>query len=80
MSPKDRVLLTAGILIMAFGITAVLFGQATYGSIIGTLTDPSGDVMPGTQVKAVNTGTNVSSTAQTNSSGNYELTQLLPGT
>jgi hypothetical protein len=56
------------------------FGQATYGSIIGTVTDSTGAVVDSAQIKALNTGTTVSSTTETNQSGNYQLTQLLPGT
>ncbi len=55
------------------------FGQATYGNIIGTVTDTTGAAVPGVQVSVKNIGTGVSVTAQTNPSGNYETTNLLPG-
>ena len=53
--------------------------QAVYGNIIGTVTDPSGGVIPGAQVNAMNNSTGVSTTAQTDQSGNYSIIQLLPG-
>jgi len=68
------------LLFAVFGVVAASFGQATYGSIIGTVTDSTGAVVDNAQIKALNTGTKVSSTTQTNPSGNYRLTQLLAGT
>ena len=79
--PKNRILLRLCLLVALICSTApASLAQATYGNIIGTVTDPAGAVVPGAQVKAVNTGTNISSIVRTNPSGNYELTQLLPGT
>ena len=54
--------------------------QAVFGSIIGTVTDNSGAVVPGAKItiKDVNRGTVLSTT--TNDSGNYTQTQLSPGT
>ena len=55
------------------------FGQAVYGSLIGTVTDQSGAAVPGAKVTITNIGTNVSETTETNSSGNFNQTRLLPG-
>ena len=60
-----------------FGTT---LGQAVYGSVIGTVTDASGAAVPNASVTITNAGTNVSETTQTNASGNYTLTRLIPGT
>ncbi|HEX5483955.1 MAG TPA: carboxypeptidase regulatory-like domain-containing protein [Terriglobia bacterium] len=65
-------------LMASFGTAA--FGQATYGNIIGNVTDPSGAAIPGVKVIAANVGTGVSVATQSNSSGNYVTTHLLPGT
>ncbi|MGH9351391.1 MAG: carboxypeptidase regulatory-like domain-containing protein, partial [Terriglobia bacterium] len=55
------------------------FGQATYGNIIGTVTDPTGASVPGVKVVAQNIATGVSVAAMTNDSGNYVASHLLPG-
>ncbi len=53
--------------------------QAVYGSIIGTVTDPSGADVASAKVTATNVDTNVATTASTNTSGNYTLAPLTPG-
>ncbi len=53
-------------------------GQAVYGSILGTITDPSGAAVGGAKVTATSATKNVSTTANTNESGNYAVTHLIP--
>jgi outer membrane receptor protein involved in Fe transport len=53
--------------------------QAVYGSIFGTITDARGSGVPGATVTITNTGTNVTETIKTDSSGNYNQTRLIPG-
>jgi len=53
-------------------------GQAVYGSILGTITDPSGAAVNGAKVSATSQTKNVSTTANTNESGNYAVTHLIP--
>jgi len=50
------------------------------GRIKGTVTDPSGAVMPGVDVVAINTATGVKSETKTLSDGNYLFPQLPVGT
>ena len=57
-----------------------LFGQQGRGTILGTVTDPSGAPIPGVKVSIVNSGTNVSLVAQTNSEGYYTSPALVVGT
>lgn len=54
------------------------FGQAVFGNIIGTVTDPSGAAVANVKVtvKSQNKGTSVEAT--TNASGNYTVTHLIP--
>ncbi len=59
--------------------SAVSFGQSTYGSIVGLITDSSAAVIPGGAVVVTNTETNISKSVKTGASGNYEVTHLLPG-
>jgi hypothetical protein len=56
------------------------FGQAVYGSVFGTVSDASGAAIPGANVTVTNIATNVTETAKTNSSGNFNQTRLNPGT
>lgn len=51
--------------------------QTITGSIRGTVTDPSGAVIPGASVTATNVSTGVSTATQTNKDGDYNL-QFLP--
>ena len=72
------------------GVSAVLFSifalqvpancQVLYGSMVGTATDPSGAVIPAATVTATSTGTGQTRSDTTDSSGRYNLTNLLPGT
>ncbi len=58
---------------------AVLNGQETRGMILGRVTDPSGAIVVGATVNAINTATNVRTTTTTNQSGDYTLPFLNPG-
>ena len=60
-SPLARGVLymTLGLLLMAWGATAVS-AQVLYGSIVGTLTDETGAVVPGAVVTVKNTSTGLS--------------------
>ena len=50
------------------------------GAIQGTVTDPSGAVVPGASVTATNVATAVQTTRSTTSGGLYDITPLIPGT
>ena len=64
-------------LLMAVFVIAATFGeqgasaQVLYGSLVGTVTDPNGAVVPGASVLATNQDTGVSKTATTDSAGGY---------
>lgn len=66
-------------------LTSVLFlvpraqGQAAYGTIIGTVTDPSEAAVPGAKVTATDKNKGTSSSTTTNASGYYTITNLTPG-
>ncbi|HZQ94949.1 MAG TPA: TonB-dependent receptor [Candidatus Sulfotelmatobacter sp.] len=53
-------------------------GQAVYGSILGTVSDPSGAAVAGAKVTVTSQTKNVSVTDVTNDSGNYSVTHLIP--
>jgi hypothetical protein len=56
------------------------FGQAVYGNIVGTVTDPSGAPVPGAKVTVTSLGQGVSFSTTTNASGNYQQMHLIVGT
>src|SRR5713226_6378451 len=64
-------------LLCGFG-TLRAFGQAVYGSIIGTVTDPSGAAVASAKVTVTSQTKNTSVEATTNESGNYAVTHLIP--
>jgi hypothetical protein len=53
-------------------------GQAVYGSIIGTITDPSGAAVPNAKVTVTSQTKGTSVETTTNESGNYTVTHLIP--
>jgi hypothetical protein len=53
-------------------------GQAVYGSILGTVTDPTGAAVNGAKVTVTSQTKNVSADTTTNESGNYSVTHLIP--
>lgn len=72
-------LLALSLLLCAMALPGKVFGQAVYGSVFGTVTDSSGAAVAKAKVTITNSGTNVSETTETNSSGNYNQTRLIPG-
>ncbi|MGA8199518.1 MAG: carboxypeptidase-like regulatory domain-containing protein, partial [Candidatus Sulfotelmatobacter sp.] len=58
--------------------TLKLSGQAVFGSIIGTVTDPSGAAVPNAKITVLNQRKGTSDQATTNESGNYTVTHLIP--
>ena len=71
-----RILLLTVVLMLASGLSAL--AQET-ASITGTVTDPTGAVIPKASVTVTNEGTGVSHSAVTNSSGLYRVEGIIPG-
>lgn len=59
---------------------ASVYGQASLGAILGSVTDPSGAVIPGVTVTVTNEQTKQTRSAVTNETGNYRVEPLQPGT
>ena len=55
-------------------------GQAVYGNIIGTVTDPQGNAVAGAKVTVTSTTKGTVFEGTTNDSGNYTITHLIPDT
>src|SRR5262249_22210111 len=76
--PRTCCLTAALGLILA--LAPVAFGQRDTGTIVGTVTDPSGAVVPGVTVVLRNVDTNASFQTVTDATGNYAAPLLKPGT
>jgi len=69
--------LALGFLFLYAPVTS--FGQAVYGSIVGTVTDPSNAAVPNAKVTIRDVGKGVAYTTTTNETGNYSQTHLIVG-
>lgn len=65
---------------LALCCAPILFAQGERGTFNGTVADPSGAVIGGVMVKAVNVGTNIEVAVKTTDAGVYRMPYLLPGT
>lgn len=59
--------------------TPAALGQAVYGSIIGTVTDAQGAAVVGAKVTATSVGQGTKVEVQSNETGFYTVTHLIPG-
>ena len=67
------------VLMVAFTILAPsAFGQAVYGSILGTVTDPQGAAVASAKVTVTNQRKGTTDQTTTNADGNYSVTHLVP--
>src|SRR3954454_18805756 len=57
-----------------------LSAQTFRGTILGTVTDPTGAVLPGAKVTVKNTGTGLERSTETSADGSYSLPELPIGT
>lgn len=63
-----------------FGFVQCADAQVLFGSVNGTVTDPSGAAVPKAHVTVVNKATSVQKEADTNENGYYSITDVPPGT
>lgn len=66
------------LLVLLFGAIPYSFSQFS-GSLTGTVSDPSGSVVPHANLVLTNTSTNVSQTTQSDAQGVYHFNSLAPG-
>ncbi len=66
-------------IVLAMGLATTTYGQIDTGSILGTVKDPSGAIVPNAKVTLLNTATSVSFTTDTNASGNYTFPAIKTG-
>src|SRR6266700_2400351 len=68
----------AACILLALVGTAGLTAQTVTGSLIGTVVDPSGSVIPEVKIQLTNEGTSATSVATADSSGVFRFATLLP--
>ena len=76
MSTKQVSISLVFILLAALSLSA----QTFRGTILGTVTDPSGAVVPGAKVTVKNTGTGLERSTETSADGSYSASELPIGT
>ncbi|PYV40175.1 MAG: hypothetical protein DMG09_07390 [Acidobacteria bacterium] len=79
---KRRRLLTCfslGAVLLGLVLAPCLRGQATFGNLIGTVTDPAGAVVVGTKITITSAERGTVQSTTSNDSGNYIQTHLDPG-
>ena len=69
---------TLSVLASLMGVPAALSQQQA--TLSGVVRDPTGAVVPGATVRVTNVNTQVTGTAETNSTGYYVVSDLIPGT
>jgi len=72
-----RLTCTLSVLLLCFALSS--FGQAVNATLLGTVTDASGAVVPNAKVTITEVNTGISRSGQTNESGNYTFPNLPPG-
>src|SRR6266481_4205997 len=65
--------------VVCFLTAAASFGQTFYGSIVGSVRDSSSGAVTQANVTLINLGTAERRSAPTDSSGNYQFVNLVPG-
>jgi outer membrane receptor protein involved in Fe transport len=77
---RNTTLFSVACCLAALLLAVSVSGQSTYGTITGTVTDPSGAVIPGVNVTVTNERSGEAFTRRTDSAGLYNVGTLLPGT
>ena len=67
------------LVLMGIIFSSIALAQGTTATLNGVVSDPAGATISGAQVEVQNVGTNFTQTVETNDSGLYSVSQLLPG-
>ena len=73
---KSRFLL---VLVLVVGLSALVLAQTDTARVVGTITDPTGAVVPNATVTVTNVGTGQTATAKTGGVGEYAINALPVG-
>jgi hypothetical protein len=79
MNTKLLLGLTCAVLLLAVLASAPANAQVLYGSIVGTVEDPTGAVVPGATINLSNPATGLTREAKADAQGRYTLPNILPG-
>jgi len=79
MSRKSIIVGVSTTLLLALATAVVAMAQSRNASVVGTVTDTSGAVVPGVNVTVTNVNTGEASTAATGAAGEYTVVNLLYG-
>ena len=74
-----RALYRLNLLMLTLGLAIEAGAQAERASVVGTIKDKTGSVVPGVEVTVINERTNSSISVPTDDSGNYAAFNLVPG-
>jgi hypothetical protein len=74
------VLVTLSLALVLSAESPLASAQAVYGSVVGTVTDPSGAVVKGAQITVTDISKGTSVVTQTNDTGAYRVDHLIPDT
>ena len=77
---KRRIILLATVFVLGFFISSAIVWASITGSISGIVTDPTGGIVVGAMVTAINTQTGVRAVVHTDKSGFYSFPDLSVGT
>src|SRR5882757_226214 len=77
---KARLIVVCTSLLLVLSAAVSLSAQTFRGTILGTVTDPSGAVVAGAKVTVKNVGTGLERTTDTSADGSYALPELPIGT
>jgi hypothetical protein len=77
--PFSSVFVPVLVVLLSMLSLPALLAQATFGNLIGTVTDPAGAVITGAKVTITSIDRGTVQTTATNDSGNYIQTHLYPG-
>src|SRR5258706_7160108 len=82
MGPQKLTKILAPLVVIVFSLslTVSIYSQVTGATLSGTISDPSGGLIPGAQISIRNTGTGISKDFQSDSAGYYSAPNLAPGT
>src|SRR5580658_5224512 len=82
--PQRKTLIALSIklfsLMMILPLCSSLQAQSFYGSIVGTVTDATGAVVPNAKVTATNSGTSELTTVTSDAGGKFSFVNLVPAT
>src|SRR5260370_42414299 len=78
-SVRVRTLFVLFAAVLLLAVSGVALSQTVQGVITGTVTDPTGAVVPNLPVTITNVGTNTSESTVTGSDGSYRFPLVPPG-